>query len=188
MAKKRKQRPGAQAFAPPAPDFDPAMPLANARHEAFATLIASGTTASIAEAYRSAGFPNTRTADAAGARLLAVVRVKLRVTYLRDFIQRSALGRAAVDRDWVLTLLKKNALAAFDAGDRSACNRAVELLGKEQGMFVDRQHHSWDGDLTKLTEAQLYTMLASMNRMLAASEGTAAEITGGPVIDVEKAA
>ena len=45
--------------------------------------------------------------------------------------------RTQVDADWVLGKLKENALAAMADGDRAPANRALELLGRHQGMFKD---------------------------------------------------
>ena len=45
--------------------------------------------------------------------------------------------RTQVDADWVLGKLKENALAAMEDGDRAPANRALELLGKHQGLFKD---------------------------------------------------
>jgi hypothetical protein len=40
-------------------------------------------------------------------------------------------------------------------------NRALELIGKELGMFFDRnQDVPWDGDWASLSDAQLKNMLA----------------------------
>jgi len=49
----------------------------------------------------------------------------------------SAAERAGVDQFWVLRSLRRNATLAARAGDRSAANRAVELIGKHLNMFVD---------------------------------------------------
>jgi hypothetical protein len=39
----------------------------------------------------------------------------------------------------VLRSLRRNATLAARAGDRAASNRAVELIGKHLGMFVDKK-------------------------------------------------
>jgi hypothetical protein len=53
--------------------------------------------------------------------------------------------------------LKDNCLKAMDEKNRTAANRALELLGKEQGMFRDALDvkNTWDGDPKKLSAAQL---------------------------------
>ncbi len=45
----------------------------------------------------------------------------------------------ALDHFWVLRSLRRNATLAARAGDRAASNRAVELIGKHLGMFVDKK-------------------------------------------------
>jgi hypothetical protein len=49
-----------------------------------------------------------------------------------------------------------NALQAKQNQQWSASNRALELLGKELGLFADRSGHGfyWDGDPNTLTEEQ----------------------------------
>jgi hypothetical protein len=44
---------------------------------------------------------------------------------------------------------------AENGASESARVRALELVGKELGMFVERPAVPWDGDLTKLTTEQL---------------------------------
>jgi hypothetical protein len=52
-------------------------------------------------------------------------------------------------------------------------NRALELIGKELGMFRNRsEQFEWDGDLTKLTDAQLDKLLQQFELARAASEQT----------------
>lgn len=50
-------------------------------------------------------------------------------------------------------------------------NRALELIGKELGMFVDRSEQLvWDGDPAKLTDGQLETLLQKFGAQRAALE------------------
>ncbi len=51
----------------------------------------------------------------------------------------SAAERAGVDAFWVMRPLRRNATLAARAGDRAASNRAVELIGKHLGMFIDKK-------------------------------------------------
>jgi hypothetical protein len=43
-----------------------------------------------------------------------------------------------LSREWVLERLVDNAKAAREAGDFGPSNQALNLLGKELGMFVER--------------------------------------------------
>jgi phage terminase small subunit len=50
-----------------------------------------------------------------------------------------AVERAVITKAWVLQELQKNIIMARNEGQLSAANKALELLGKEKGMFVDRR-------------------------------------------------
>jgi hypothetical protein len=60
-----------------------------------------------------------------------------------------------------------NALKAKQDQQWSASNRALELLGKELGMFDDRSVlvMPWDGDLNKLTAVQIGALRDYVLRM-----------------------
>jgi len=127
--------------------------LKNSRHEQFAQLIAVGKSAS--EAYIHAGF-SAKGAKASAHRLLAHSHVSARVEELRVCVSQAAVTRASIDREFVINGLKENFLRAMQqepVRDRdgnatgeysysgSVANRALELLGKELGMFVDRNQN-----------------------------------------------
>jgi hypothetical protein len=124
--------------------------LKNLRHEQFAQLVATGK--SVTESYISAGFsPNG--AKVSAYRLLRLAPVKARVDELSVCVSQSAVTRAAVDREWVLSNLKENVERSmrhepvhdsrgvptgefrYEGG---VANRALELIGKELGMFGER--------------------------------------------------
>ena len=128
--------------------------LPNSKHERFAQLVASGRTP--ADAYAAVGYKE-RTAYTCGPRLLKRAAVRARVTELQRAVAQVSVTRGAIDREFVLKELMDNALQAKQEQQFSASNRALELLGKEMGMFVDRTDHSfsWDGDPANLTDAQL---------------------------------
>lgn len=138
--------------------------LANSRHELFAQAIVKGT--GPRDAYRAAGFNSQKdaTIDAAASRLL--VMVKDRVDELKGAAADDAgLTRAwvldrlmanaeiALGNQRVKLVIRKKAKAADDAAktddaaltteievndrDANAANRALELLGKEIGLFVE---------------------------------------------------
>ena len=76
-----------------------------------------------------------KTAYSAGSRLLKEPEVAQAV---KEELARAA-ERNALTVDWVMQRLKKE---AEEAGSDSARVRALELLGKQQGMFKDRIEHS----------------------------------------------
>jgi hypothetical protein len=64
--------------------------------------------------------------------------------------------RTGISKDWIRKMLLRNALEAMEAGSYSAANRALELLGKDAGMFQEpKRDMPPDGDLSKLTDQQL---------------------------------
>ena len=138
--------------------------LDNPRHERFAQLVATGRNP--AEAYVAAGYAG-KTAYTCGPRLLKVCSVRNRVRELQQTMAHVFAGQAAVDRQFVLRELRDNALAAKQNRQYSASNRALELLGKELGMFQDRNEDwlDWDGDLSQLTDEQLQKFLSLLERM-----------------------
>jgi phage terminase small subunit len=99
--------------------------LRNQRHERFAQELAKGCT--VDQAYQAAGFKANR---GNASRLNAVESVSARVREL----QGEAAEIAVLDRAFVLRRLMKNA----DHEEGHVANKALELLGKELGMFVDR--------------------------------------------------
>lgn len=126
--------------------------LDNPRHERFAQELAKGKTQ--LEAYRLAGY---RPDDGAANRLSGNVRVATRV---KEITERAAT-RAEITKAWVMERLMRNAqmclgeepLIVPGSGgegevaeegrvefrrDPAAANQALQLLGKELGMFVDR--------------------------------------------------
>jgi phage terminase small subunit len=107
--------------------------LDNSRHEKFAQGLAQGMSA--AEAYRLAGYNGDRTA---ASRLSTNVNVQARVAELKE---RAAVN-VSLSKEWVLENLIKNVKAGQANDDLSPANKALELLGKELGMFVDRSENT----------------------------------------------
>lgn len=117
--------------------------LENQRHEAFCHALAKGKSADAA--YQEAGYKANRHNAAALARS---EHISTRVAEL----QGMAAERVVVDRAWVIAKLTENVQRAMqeqpvmvggaESGqykyDGSVANKALELLGKELGMFVDR--------------------------------------------------
>jgi phage terminase small subunit len=123
--------------------------LGNSRHEAFARGLALGKTAD--KAYEDAGYKRNRFN---ASRLRTNEHVLRRVQELNG----KASEKAVLDKAWVLERLMKNAriamgeekitlstkdgeeVATIDR-DVSGANRALELLGKELGMFIERSEN-----------------------------------------------
>jgi phage terminase small subunit len=106
--------------------------LTNAKHERFAQELAAGKTAD--EAYEAAGYAQNR---GNAIRLKANESVAARVAELQ---QRAADG-VVLTRQWVIEQLIDNVTQAKKSGEKidgATANRALELLGKELGMFVER--------------------------------------------------
>jgi phage terminase small subunit len=129
--------------------------LNNAKHEHFAHLVAKGETPP--KAYVKSGFSERGAAQSAN-RLLKNADVSARIAQLRKSIEEPAreraIEKAAVDKAWVLEQLIEvvhMAKATDPVLDRdgnptgelkqnlAAANKALELIGKEFAMFVDRK-------------------------------------------------
>lgn len=125
--------------------------LPNARQEKFTQLVASGK--SPTESYISAGFSPNGAAQSA-QNLLKKTYIQERILSLRGPIVAAAVDRCAISKAWVLEGLRKNYERAMQQEavlDRegnetgeftyagTVANRALELMGKELGMFIDRK-------------------------------------------------
>lgn len=161
--------------------------LENAKHERFAQLIVAGK--NLSTAYHEAGFEKLKPAALRvnASRLNANKAVAARITDLLAL----AAKRVEIDKSWVLRKLVKNVRRGLqetpvrkkidgewqDTGvyqyEGSVVNRALELLGKEQGMFVERSKHELTGadggaiavipagvDHSKLSVQELVTLKA----------------------------
>jgi phage terminase small subunit len=106
--------------------------LSNPRHERFAQELAKGKSAT--EAYSEAGYQESR---ASASRLLTNANVQARVAEL----QERAAANVVISREWVLEQLIDNAAQAKQQGDIGPSNQALQLIGKEIGMFVDRSEN-----------------------------------------------
>ena len=129
------------------------------RHEAFCRLMAKGKM-SQAQAYLDAGYQcsSPDSAYAAASRLLGNVKVQARIAYL----QEQAAHAAVLDASYVLDGLKRNAEAAFDKGDFSASNRALEILGKHLGMFSEKLDVEVTPGIPKLNDDERRKLLKAI--------------------------
>ena len=141
-------------------------PLENPRHEHFAQLVATGQPP--AQAYAAAGYEE-KTAYTCGPRLLKRPEVRSRVKELQQTVAQTSVSRAALSREFVVRELMDNALKAKANHEWPASNRALELLGRELGMFVERVC-TWSGRLEDLDPEQLDNYLASLKARIEAEK------------------
>jgi phage terminase small subunit len=151
--------------------------LTNPRWERFAQEMAKGK--SNTAAYVEAGFKARANSAAVNAnKLLKNPNVSGRVAELlaeRDRMHIAATEKAterlSIDRGWVIGKLVENVERAMQAvpvtrkenGEEvgtgeyryegSVANRALELLGKELGMFIDRKEQGAPGEFAELDNA-----------------------------------
>ncbi len=122
-------------------------PLTNSKHEHFAHMVAKGE--SPARAYVGCGYSQSGALQS-GNRLLRKPDVAERVEELKAAVSERQVEKFAVDRVWVLRMLTENARRAMQVEpvrDRegnpvgqyvyqgAVANKALELLGRELGMF-----------------------------------------------------
>jgi phage terminase small subunit len=138
--------------------------LRSIKQERFACAVAEGMTR--AEAYKSAGFmgkdPQLRADN-----LCRKKEVKARIEELTSRISKRAVDRAAkrltLTKEMVLAELWDNAQkGATVKGGSSVRNRALELIGKELGMFQDKEPAPLN--INDLTEEQLEQLLADAHK------------------------
>lgn len=139
------------------------------RHERFAQALASGKTCE--EAYVEAGYKRDRHHAARVARL---PHVAIRV---RELIEM-AVQTTVITRAFVMEELLKNANEARAAGKHSAAIRGFELLGKEIGMFVERQETGTPGSFKDLSDSDLERELYLELRQCGMDEASARAIAG----------
>lgn len=110
--------------------------LKNEMWEKFAQAAARGVNQT--KSALEAGYSET-SAHVRGCELAKKPEIVKRVEELQAKAQKAAVAALAVDRQWVLRELVANAEAARTANNQNAVNRALELVGKELGMFIDRK-------------------------------------------------
>ena len=157
--------------------------LNNPRHELFAQLVVSGK--SLTESFLSAGFSKGN-ATSCARRLSKKEQVRTRIAELQSVAAQVAITRATIDRDWVLSGLREIAENGESEGARV---RALELCGKELGMFVDRTDHNFqfNGDLMQFSAQQIDAMLEQLEKKIEDAERKQLAATGGAdmVINIE---
>lgn len=170
--------------------------LKNPRHERFAQELAAGKSA--AEAYELAGYkPNRGNA----ASLKQDQSISTRVAELLQEraemhaqATAEAVQRISLTKEWVLERLIENAERALQARqvkdsegnptgeykyDGAVANRALELLGKELGMFIDRKQVQTVDEFDAITDPiELRRRLVEQAKELGARD-VAATLAGG---------
>lgn len=169
--------------------------LKNLRHERFAQLVAQGS--SQKAAHENAGFTRAKDHAKAGCHLAKLPQIKERIAEIiamRDRIYREAQdsaakkvaeaigGRLGLSREWVLEQLIDNVNIAKSLKqvtdsegkpigefkvDLPAANKALELIGKELGMFIERkmQVKSPFDELGVTEQQQVLAIIKDMSRV-----------------------
>lgn len=139
--------------------------LRNGKHECFAAEVANGISG--LEAYQKAGYKaNASSASVNASRLLKDAKVKARIAELRARraqaerkSEERAIERAALTKEWVIDKLRENAANSMALGsptyNGAVANKALELLGREIGMFIARTETGKPGDFSALSDGEL---------------------------------
>jgi phage terminase small subunit len=151
------------------------------KQEAF--VLAYLKTSNASEAYRKAydaGKMSDESVHVEACRLLANPKVALRVAS----VQSKAEERALISKEWVITRLVENVQRAMQAEpvkdpdgsptgeyryEGSVANRALELLGKELKMFVDRKEVGKPGEFDNMDADELRRHIAAEAEALGVS-------------------
>lgn len=171
-------------------------PLKNAKHEHFAQLVSNGETAP--RAYVLAGYSEKGARQSAHA-LLTKPDISDRISALRrkkeekhERAVEAVMADAALDKAWVLKRLSRivdmgmaaepvkdaegNPVGEYKA-NLQAANKALELIGKEAGMFIDRKEIR-TGELDGLGHDELKQLRDAINSIGAAGQVAGAVSAG----------
>ncbi|WP_249781015.1 hypothetical protein [Bradyrhizobium sp. dw_78] len=147
------------------------MPLLDdPRHELFAQAIARGEMQG--RAYVEAGFEaTTKQSISTGASKLALKsHISARVAEIQELAARKAERKIAIKKADILQMLLEDRESARARNQFGPAVRATELLGKQMGMFADRQQIEV-GPLDDMSVTELAEMYEQIN--------TIARTTGG---------
>jgi hypothetical protein len=135
--------------------------LANARHEQFAQLVASGIKP--IEAYTSLGYSKANAAFSA-SRLSKNVKVCARIAELQAAAAQASVQGVVCNQQRVLARLDMLGRQAEQDQKLAAAIRCEELIGRHLGMFIDRTDVSfkWSGRLEDLSDDQLEQLEKSL--------------------------
>lgn len=149
------------------PGLDPSKPLKNARREHYCQLVASGMAA--VDAYEAAGYSakNRESSRSNAGTLNVTPEVRNRIDWLLQqkadaFVRqsKSAAEDLGIDKKWVLQrlvdihnfaitgepIVNAEGMQLGTKQNLPAANKAVELIGKEIGMFSERLKVGGDPD------------------------------------------
>jgi len=135
------------------------MILKNSRHEAFAQHFAEGRTAT--EAATLAGY-SERSARFRGSKLATNGNIRARIEELKSRASEKTVTTSGITKAWVISKLRENAERGMAEGQRAPAIRALELIGKELGMFVDRKEIGL-GKLREMSTEDLVRLLAEID-------------------------
>jgi phage terminase small subunit len=129
---------------------------------------------SLTASAREAGYsPNT--CHVRGSELNRNPEVLERIAELREKMDRATVNSVVADRNWVLRNLVEIAHEAREARDRPGATKALELVGKELGMFVNRTQEI-RSPMSDLSAQQLQAII----RYCEEREGESARGPGSP--------
>lgn len=104
-------------------------------------------------AYRRAGYrAKGNAAEVNASRLLSNAKVQAEIAKRTEELKK----KSDLTVEWVINELKKNHLRAIELGEMSASNKALELLGRHLGAFMDKvavsgNLHTTQTDLTEMS-------------------------------------
>lgn len=158
----------------------PALP--NAKHEAVIQAYIADPERIGWKAYAKV-YPKSspRAAESSWSALIRNPVFAARIAELNAVVVEKTAEAAGIDKAWVLAKLIENANRAMQAepvvddegnptGEHryngSVANRALELIGKELGMFVDRREVGEPGEFDRLADAELEAELVAEAKAL----------------------
>ena len=141
--------------------------------------------ANASEAYRQVYDTNAsaKTINEKASRLLAEGKVRARFEALQGKVTERAVEKTAISKAWVIEKLVENVERAMQAEavvDRegketgeftyngNVANRALELIGKELGMFIDRREVGEPNEFAHMTNEELKAFIAEPDSEIAA--------------------
>jgi hypothetical protein len=149
--------------------------LKNARHERFAQELARGKT--LEEAHGLAGFKANRgnatvlkQKQSISNRISEIIAGQGRI---EEKATERAIERAAITKADVIAMLIEDRQLARANTQASAAIRAAELIGKEIGMFINRNETGKPGDFASLSDEELDRRLVALMMERGISEGQA---------------
>lgn len=171
--------------------------LNNPRYEIFAQEIAKGH--SCDKAYITAGYrPSRANAHTLRNKKDVLERINELLARRESMYAEStvkAVEEAALTKAWVISHLRENALKAlgkipvrvsksegspaieeFD-WHPTAANRALELLGRELNMFIERHEVGDPGEFARMTDDELNSTLGKFARAAGLPESVVARLT-----------